>query len=789
MMYGDDSDAADCQDVRDLMFFVPDYRMMSWSGRDNSNAPNYQKFMNYYQTHAPTMGLYVIRQDEIVPTTKADDYYMLTLTWDSNLDEFLPGEQQEYQLWEVKTDDNGNEYYEPVYYMNANGEYTDAEGNVVTEPIQVVLTLNPGEPKTYTQVYVKREDASQQVTYVIRGQDKADENGKHFLSLKMSNRQSYIIPGKDPAELVFLKDATHYSRFDAQNVRNCYSNKLLINNNVAGMRANLVNGKHLYISRQGFGEDEPTTVATITFNSSNTSYTVQMANQAAKTDFPACQSSDSDEPVAGYHANRNNTVGNGQWTGTYSVRNNIVDLGKLIIFDNFVVDVSENTHPASYTYNITSDYPVEIQGSSTASAHSNTFTVPVYKTDSRVSGTFSASQVDGDNAHALPLDDISFDAKVQYSSKTEILRYDAYRWNESDTRYIVESADAHDDEQDIAPNGIAGNQDGYYTVSMNEVGTSDYATSTVSVAMGESDKWANFVDKYPKSNAGDYIYAPVVETFSSGKTVDETADRKDYNTYGGPLQRAASATLNLSLAGAERSGYYWAENGKKYSYYNIKLKVQNLTMPDENGTYNVYKVRAWRKVDPVYLNENNPGLTADEITNRQARLGDENGEYLFEELGYEEVNASILQNSYVFGNEVFDSNHSDDLKMTFGAQRIALPDDEDDNSGKIEELPIEFVVRVYFTLAENLPSQSSGNGAPRRAQAEPQYYIAEQTFTTSMTGDNVVTAVNGVNVNREVKSVTYFNSLGMHSSQPFSGVNVVVTRYTDGTTTTTKIVK
>ncbi len=788
-MYGDESAAADCQDVRDLMFFVPDYRMMKDDDRDPAT---YEKYLNYNTTHQPSMGLYVIRQDSIVPTTEADDYYMLTLTWDSNMDDFLPSNQQEYQLWQIVTDDNGNETYVPVYYMNASGEYTDAQGNLVTTPVPIVLPLEPGADKTYTQVYVPRQDASQQVTYVIRGQDKADENGKHFLSLKMSNRQSYIIPGKDPAELVFLKDATHYSRFDAQNVRNCYSNKLLINNNVAGMKADAINGKHLYITRQGFGETEPTTVATITFNASNKSYTVQMANQAAKTDFPACSSNESEEPVAGYHANRNNTVGNGQWTGTYDVpsNSNIVDLGKLIIFDNFVVDVSQNAHPTSYTYNITSDYPVEIQGSSTASAHSNTFTVPVYKTDSRVSGTFSASQVDGDNAHALPLDDISFDAKVQYSSKTEILRYDAYRWNESDTRYIVESADAHDDEQDIAPNGIAGNQDGYYTVSMNAVGTDDYTTSTVSVAMGENDKWANFVDKYPKSHAGDYIYVPVVETFTFGKKVDETSDRDDYNTYGGPLQRAASATLQLSLAGAERSGYYWKEDGKKYSYYNIKLKVEDLTMPDENGTYNVYKVRAWRKVDSSLLNENNPNITEEERAARQARKGT-NGEYLFEELGYEEVNASILQNNYVFGSEVFDTNHSEDLKMTFGAQRVALQDDndEDGTSGTITELPIEFVVRVYFTLAENLTPQGSGNGAPRRAQAEPQYYIAEQTFTTSMTGDNVVTAVNGVKANREVKSVTYVNSLGMQSSQPFSGVNVVVTRYTDGTTTTTKIVK
>ena len=66
--------------------------------------------------------------------------------------------------------------------------------------------------------------------------------------------------------------------------------------------------------------------------------------------------------------------------------------------------------------------------------------------------------------------------------------------------------------------------------------------------------------------------------------------------------------------------------------------------------------------------------------------------------------------------------------------------------------------------------------------------MAETEKTVRLTSQ-IPTAVKSVNVNREVKSVTYVNSLGMHSSQPFSGVNVVVTRYTDGTTTTTKIVK
>jgi hypothetical protein len=44
-------------------------------------------------------------------------------------------------------------------------------------------------------------------------------------------------------------------------------------------------------------------------------------------------------------------------------------------------------------------------------------------------------------------------------------------------------------------------------------------------------------------------------------------------------------------------------------------------------------------------------------------------------------------------------------------------------------------------------------------------------------------------VDKEISSVTYVNSLGMTSDKPFEGVNIIITRYTDGTTSTSKAMK
>jgi hypothetical protein len=51
-----------------------------------------------------------------------------------------------------------------------------------------------------------------------------------------------------------------------------------------------------------------------------------------------------------------------------------------------------------------------------------------------------------------------------------------------------------------------------------------------------------------------------------------------------------------------------------------------------------------------------------------------------------------------------------------------------------------------------------------------------------------VSGVDSVTASSQVLDVTYYNLTGVKSDKPFDGVNVVVTRYTDGTQRTTKVV-
>ena len=51
------------------------------------------------------------------------------------------------------------------------------------------------------------------------------------------------------------------------------------------------------------------------------------------------------------------------------------------------------------------------------------------------------------------------------------------------------------------------------------------------------------------------------------------------------------------------------------------------------------------------------------------------------------------------------------------------------------------------------------------------------------------TAVADVAASKQVAGVDYYNMQGQRSNSAHEGVNVVVTRYTDGTKTTAKVVK
>ena len=89
---------------------------------------------------------------------------------------------------------------------------------------------------------------------------------------------------------------------------------------------------------------------------------------------------------------------------------------------------------------------------------------------------------------------------------------------------------------------------------------------------------------------------------------------------------------------------------------------------------------------------------------------------------------------------------------------------------------------------------NQANGAPHRIQpsnseteANPAYVVYPLN-ASSTSSDNVVD-VKELLGGKTIESIHYFNAMGMESKTPFEGINIVVTRYTDGSTSTYKVLK
>ena len=133
------------------------------------------------------------------------------------------------------------------------------------------------------------------------------------------------------------------------------------------------------------------------------------------------------------------------------------------------------------------------------------------------------------------------------------------------------------------------------------------------------------------------------------------------------------------------------------------------------------------------------------------------------------------------------------------------------NNGSInvQEFKAAFNVDYSLNSVDN-PELTSGNvysfkalvkevAVPTTdAKSAPRKVAYDSTVTPStkfvvypldLDATKVATGVNDVNSAKEVKGVSYFNMMGVESAQPFDGVNIMVTTYTDGTQSAAKVLR
>ena len=85
-------------------------------------------------------------------------------------------------------------------------------------------------------------------------------------------------------------------------------------------------------------------------------------------------------------------------------------------------------------------------------------------------------------------------------------------------------------------------------------------------------------------------------------------------------------------------------------------------------------------------------------------------------------------------------------------------------------------------------NRTPNSGYLKGITGEPSSDFIVSLLNFTGVGDQVITAINGIYTDsyREVVGVDYVNVAGMISDKPFQGLNIVVTRYSDGSNTTEK---
>ncbi len=219
------------------------------------------------------------------------------------------------------------------------------------------------------------------------------------------------------------------------------------------------------------------------------------------------------------------------------------------------------------------------------------------------------------------------------------------------------------------------------------------------------------------------------------------------NTYGCYKQSVSDASVKMYLKNIVAAEYTNDNNGTRYIHAAIDLSsVINNVDKDSR-----YLVRVWRQVGSgplVLLN----GLHEAWETNYAA----------LETLGL---------NDYAKDNAASPFTLYDTFEAT---AQPSQPSGAPMLMAEGETVNIE-EVKYYATLY--VKDDASG-----------KYYVkTDEIEITPAT--SISTGISTVKTGAQVESVRYYNTIGVESSEPFKGVNIVVTRYSDGNTITSKMIR
>ena len=382
--------------------------------------------------------------------------------------------------------------------------------------------------------------------------------------------------------------------------------------------------------------------------------------------------------------------------------------------------------------------------------------IPVYKSEAQADGTFIflKDDVDDDEDMSLSYDTGGAAVQVLVKDDAPIVRYDLHHKEGSDNWTYPNGTAVATATQDA-------NNPKIYTVDQE----------TFTIPSDATQMWLPMTDE--GVDATDIYFVPV--TVANGIVTQG-------NTYGAPQVQPVTITLTpqyVNIGGSKsagRPGGHWTMtidgNEVDYCVYTPVVTVRPATPTNAVP----YLVRAW-----LLENENVPFYSIKRVPNENDPSNthiEADEELTYPKLlGQQELNAEMIGGDLHIGYDWNESQSPSPWGDVFPENIFAAPSDMSGEN-------ITIAARVYYyRLPENSNSRSlraDGDEAP-----EDGYGYGEGEGE----GNGIPTAVSSIFTDRQVVDVKYVNTIGMQSDKPFDGVNIVVTRYSDGSITTTKVLK
>lgn len=609
----------------------------------------------------------------------------------------------------------------------------DANGNQVE--------IAPGE--TFQYNYNEKQGfEGREITYVVSGRP-TDEMFNDYKEV-YSNDDKVFIPGLDPDEGLRLSiGTTSTSDYDLATETNQYKNLITIDHNLVNTHVkygNLQAGSKLAFYRYDVDRNsEAKKIAELEIVSVGKredgskyyldyKYNLRFFNQeneaSPKTNLTGATYSL--ETNYDYTENTTNEIDfNGFNINSFN--------------DEFCASTATNDHPASYEYKASFS---NLNHSTQSELHSAYSTIKVHKTTPDLTDkAITLEDVENDNVCSTRIHKGEHDASpaIQFTLDQD------RRIAEYSVGKIRNKEQSESEEVGLAQRLPSWNYAIYENGSFkqNVSHTEIPQIHDASAKVGKND------------------YVSVIKTYRDNDG--------SYNTYGSPINTTYKLKASVDVIDKVMSEYVFTSNGKKGRYYQTDLKIT------ADGTDNdeIVKYRVWRQTDRAM----------EIVPQYMARI--------------QQDTHPIVMNSDDEGNPIIDQNHNSiqefelvgrpgvgfypeqiDSKSihvydTFGASDVS----EDGN------LDVTYIVRLY---AKPEASNTSARARATTPILAKEYYIGEATITVSFEENTPTGLFDFVAETKTPVRVQYVNMLGQKSDTPFSGMNVVITTYTDGSHSTAK---